>query len=504
MFTVYDGINAYARKANAGLYLACKTAIFNNPQNQIYTPKGKQTLVRQYESGMAGNYNKQKGWMTTYGQGKGVQWIAYSAPYDRAKILKTDVIDEEQSFAVGMTPSIQLLGEDFLDNQMPREIDATNIATWLSRVPVANRFVDTTSGLGTDADNILATLNALDKMVYNSGYDRDTVLFMDADTYANMISAIQNKFGLASNVLMEKQATVYIDTGVGALIKGTDSMIKVNITFEVYGHFLIVRMPSDRMYGAITLLSGDPDDEGQEAGGYVADYNSDEFCNVKLLAIPIEAAFTNVRYMIDNFLYPSTLQTSAYTKVDIRDLNKRMYGNVEIANAGINQKFNGFEYDVRCFYGGDIFDNRARNCFAITGVVGPSTYLDLGVQALPGSTEVLGETVSNLQTGVVFQENGVVRGTLNYVSGYTGFSGDPVEQSGWYLAFKAEVPDETPGVNGFNIALTYKTTKNLDADGMVVIRVTDLSRPVTLTATKGGSTTTKTFSLAGLELATNA
>lgn len=370
MFTVYDGIEAYARKANSGLYIACKTAIFNNPANQILTPKGKVTRVRQYESGMAGNYSKTKGWMTQYGTGKGVQWIEYKAPYDRAKILTTDAIDEEQSFAVGMTPSIELLNADFLDNQLPREIDATNISTWYNQVPAANRHVNTETGFKTDAENILATLNNLDRLIFNSGYDRDTVLFMNSDTYSNMITAIQNKFGLASNVLMEKQATVYIDTGLGTLIKGTDSVIKVNITFEVYGHFLIIRVPDDRMYSNIIMYSGDPDDEGQEQGGYVADSGNSNFANIAMLAIPMEAAFCNTRYMVDNFLYPAFLQTNPYTKVDIRELNKRMYGNVEVNNAGINQKANAFEYDIRAIYGGSLFDNRARNCFAVTGPVG--------------------------------------------------------------------------------------------------------------------------------------
>ena len=370
MFTVYDGIEAYARKANSGLYIACKTAIFNNPANQILTPKGKVTRVRQYESGMAGNYSKTKGWMTQYGTGKGVQWIEYKAPYDRAKILTTDAIDEEQSFAVGMTPSIELLNADFLDNQLPREIDATNISTWYNQVPAANRHVNTETGFKTDAENILATLNNLDRLIFNSGYDRDTVLFMNSDTYSNMITAIQNKFGLASNVLMEKQATVYIDTGLGTLIKGTDSVIKVNITFEVYGHFLIIRVPDDRMYSNIIMYSGDPDDEGQEQGGYVADFSNRNFANISMLAIPMEAAFCNTRYMVDNFLYPAFLQTNPYTKVDIRELNKRMYGNVEVNNAGINQKANAFEYDIRAIYGGSLFDNRARNCFAVTGPVG--------------------------------------------------------------------------------------------------------------------------------------
>lgn len=380
MFTVYDGIEAYARKANSGLYVACKTAIFNNPQNQILTPKGKVTRVRQYESGMAGNYSKTKGWMTQYGNGKGVQWIDYRAPFDRAKVLTTDAIDEEQSFAVGMTPSIELLNADFLDNQLPREIDATNIAGWYSQIPAANKYVNSETGFKTDAENILATLNNLDRLIFNSGYDRDTVLFMNSETYANMISAIQNKFGLASNVLMEKQATVYIDTGLGSLIKGTDSMIKVNITFEVYGHFLIVRVPDDRMYSQITMFSGDPDDEGQEAGGYAPKYSDDGFANIAMLAIPIEAAFTNTRYMVDNFLYPAFLQTNPYTSVDIRKLNERMYGNVEINNAGINQKANAFEYDIRAIYGGSLFDNRARNCFAVTGPVGAVNVPTTGIK----------------------------------------------------------------------------------------------------------------------------
>ena len=70
--------------------------------------------------------------------------------------------------------------------------------------------------------------------------------------------------------------------------------------------------------------------------------------------------------MIDNYLYPAFLQNSALGAVDIRALNSRMFGNVEINNAGINQKANAFEYDIRAIYGGSLFDNRARNCFLVT------------------------------------------------------------------------------------------------------------------------------------------
>lgn len=369
-FTVYDGINAYARKANAAFYQACKTALFNDPRNQILTPKGKVTLVRQYDAGMAGTYNKQKGWLTSYGQGKGIEWIEYKAEFDRAKILVTDAIDEEQSYAVGMTPSIELLNSDFLNNQLPREVDATNIAKWCSQVPNANKHTNTETGYKIDPDNILGTLNNLDREIFNSGYDRDTVLFMSPTAYSNFITAIQTNNGLANSALLQRETTIYIDSGMGALIPGTDSMIKVETTFEVYGKFLIVRVPEERMYTQLIMLSGDPDDEGQEAGGYIPDYANANFAQIDLLAIPIEAGFANIRYMVDNFLYPAMLQANAYTRVDLRKLNARMFGNVEIGNAGINQKANAFEYDVRAFYGGALFDNRRRNCFAVTGAVG--------------------------------------------------------------------------------------------------------------------------------------
>lgn len=412
-FTVYDGIEAYARKANSGLYLGCRTSIFNDPSNQIYTPKGKVTRVRQYESGMPGNYSKTKGWMTTYGTGKGVQWIEYKAPYDRAKILATDAIDEEQSFAVGMTPSFELLGSDFLNNQLPREIDATNIAKWFSQIPADNKF--TNAQMDISPENILNTLTELENMVFDSGYDRDIVLFMSSDAYSNMVTAIQNKSGFASNVVLKDFATVEIDSGLGGLISGASSAISVNINFERYGHFLIIKMPKDRMYSNIIMYSGNPEDVGQEAGGYTADTTNANFCQIKLMAIPIEAAFTNVRYMIDNFLYPAYLQSNSYTRVDIRELNKRMYGNVEINNAGINQKANAFEYDIRAIYGGSLFDNRARNCFAVSTAPGaqniPVNRIELNTT---GGNEVkVGDTLQIVPT---VYPAGATNKTVTYTS----------------------------------------------------------------------------------------
>lgn len=440
MFTVYDAVNAYSKKANSLFYVASKTAIFNNPSNQIYTPKGKKTLVRQYEAGNAGNYSKSKGWMTQYGTGKGVEWIEYKAEFDRAKILSTDALDEAQSYAVGMIPSIDLLNEDFLNRALPREIDATNIAKWYSRTPESNRY--TVDQLALDAEHVLDTLNTIDQLVFNSGFEGDVVLFISPDVYSAIISALLNKNGLASGALIKRQMSVNLDSsadGVDAS-KGNDTAYSVSVNFEGYGRFLLVRVPEDRMYTQITLLSGDPDDAGQEAGGYIPNYASEAFANIKVLAMPIESGFCNVRYMVDNLLYPAFLQTNGQTRVDLNKLNGKMFGNVEINNAGINQKANAFEYDVRCLYGADLFDNRKHNVFAITGPVGSKEVATtkivvkaagdattVGVEnTLLLSAEVLPVNHTNLTPVTWSVENGTGRASISESGLLTGLQAGTV------------------------------------------------------------------------------
>lgn len=386
-FTYYDGIYAYAKKANMGLYLGCKTSIFNNPANQIYTPKGAQTMVREVESGKAGTYDKTNGWMQSYGAGDGVRWKAYTAPYDRAKVLKTDAIDEMQSFANGMVPSINLLNDDFLDNQLPSEIDAANIAKYADQIPEANHKTVSDTDCAVDSSNIINTILTLSSKIYKSGWDGMSVLFIESDVYKNFQKAIIANYGLASGVMLsKKKMTVKIDTGLSSLIAGTEDVLTITTEVEVFDKFYIIRMPEDRMYTKIIMYDGHSD--GQTDGGYVPDTDDDDFANIKLLAIPEVAAFSNTRYMVDNFLVPQSIPGIGAGVLDLRAINSRMYGNVEINNAGINQKANAFEYDIRAMYGGELFDNRRRNCFMITDTVGDRTVDSIVVTAAGGATGI--------------------------------------------------------------------------------------------------------------------
>ena len=111
--------------------------------------------------------------------------------------------------------------------------------------------------------------------------------------------------------------------------------------------------------------------------------------------------------------------------------------------------------------------------------------------------DAYGKTVSELQSNIKISGT-AISGTLNYVTGYTGFNGaDPTEQKGNFLAldFSAE-PFPSPCT--VELVGGKKGPVNLTAgDHFCVFRITSNStQSIKLTA-NGGS---KTFTLTGLTL----
>lgn len=74
--------------------------------------------------------------------------------------------------------------------------------------------------------------------------------------------------------------------------------------------------------------------------------------------------------------------------------------------------------------------------------------------------DLLGKKISDLQSGVTYND-GEFKGELKYVTGYTGFSGDPEEQEGYYIAFHVAYEGaDSIKVNG----------STLDEDGIIILR----------------------------------
>lgn len=97
--------------------------------------------------------------------------------------------------------------------------------------------------------------------------------------------------------------------------------------------------------------------------------------------------------------------------------------------------------------------------------------------------------------------NSGIGGTLKYVTGYTGFSGDPAEQSGNYLVIKCDTGDVSGATIIAEIIGGDHGPVTLDPDGILVARIKNRSQKIKITATKEDyGTVEKVYDLASLIL----
>ncbi len=114
------------------------------------------------------------------------------------------------------------------------------------------------------------------------------------------------------------------------------------------------------------------------------------------------------------------------------------------------------------------------------------------------STVVLGKAVSLLQDNVIVNDN-FIQGHLNYVTGYTGFSGNPEYQSGNYLVLKFAATDGATTTVELTNAQDPKGPVTLDSDMNCVLRITNKNtQKVKVVTTLAGDTITKVYSLSAL------
>lgn len=110
---------------------------------------------------------------------------------------------------------------------------------------------------------------------------------------------------------------------------------------------------------------------------------------------------------------------------------------------------------------------------------------------------MLGKVVTDLQSDISIGSI-AIGGTLKYVTGYTGYSGDVDLQEGNFIALHASADD------GATITAEIiggeSGEKTLDSDGLVVARLTTNATSIRFKASKDGQTQVKEFNLISLVL----
>lgn len=87
--------------------------------------------------------------------------------------------------------------------------------------------------------------------------------------------------------------------------------------------------------------------------------------------------------------------------------------------------------------------------------------------AIAPDFDLLGKVVADLQKDVAISANNIT-GTLKYIDDYTGFSGDPEEQVGHFLAFKVDYPLDYDSLTVETVAQGEQT---LDSDKTMILRI---------------------------------
>lgn len=127
----------------------------------------------------------------------------------------------------------------------------------------------------------------------------------------------------------------------------------------------------------------------------------------------------------------------------------------------------------------------------------------MGLSVTPSTatgTDLYGKAAADLQENVKIEAD-VISGTLKWVTGYTGYSGDPDLQEGNYLALKCDresgvtVTVELIGGDSEGHPVTLP-----DDDDIMVGRITSNTQKIRVIATDGTETETRIFWLTGLTL----
>lgn len=106
------------------------------------------------------------------------------------------------------------------------------------------------------------------------------------------------------------------------------------------------------------------------------------------------------------------------------------------------------------------------------------------------SVDLLGKKASDLQKGI-FIDDGKVYGTLKYVTDYTGFSGNPDEQQGYYLVLHYECDGaDTIKVNGVTVD---------PSDGLHILIIKKIGGKVKVEVIKGEETFSEYIDISALK-----
>lgn len=398
----YEGMVAYAKGINEPFAQECKVYPFNDPTRQVLDIKGKTTAIREIKTTGAVDYIG--GWPDGVGTAES-DYIEYYAPYDRAFSASIDSVKEAQSFIEGAKPTLNGVMETFIKTKLAPEVDTAVLSRFASQIPVGNAHAVTDSGYGVGSSDIFATLTNIERDIANAGYDGEVAVFISATVNASLEQALIGSNILANETVIKRVLTrEELAEGFGPL--------EVEIRARKINNLIIISVPDDRMVGKAYMLNGI--DPGQQNGGIIPAKNLSSYFDIKILAIPFDAAFANIRHIVSQVFVPAMID-AVDTAENINLVNQKMFGILTLENCGINQAADGYKANIRCLYGGDIFQIHRDACIMVKSATQAQAVTPVKATCVAAATALSGAKTTTSDVKVVFEEINC-SGTVYFVS----------------------------------------------------------------------------------------
>lgn len=404
----YGFVIGYDKSAKINYAAQSVTAIFNNPAEQVLRKDKREMRIRRFTTRGPKNYRGM--WNNGFGSAE-MEYDTYYMLNDREFSFHIDSLAEIQSVVEGATPTLKAVTEQYNKCNLIPEMDALFITKVANKAGVV-KTAGVDAGYSIETGHIYETLTNIEALLTDKGYKGKVVVYLRPTIYAGLKQELSQRNILANSTTVERKFN-YEDLG----LEGYEDALKVSIPVVELDNFYLYSTPTERMNGKNYVLDGYL--PGQEAGGYIAAKNLATYFDIDILAIPLDAAFTNVTHEICNLVCPGWVDPSTF-EGDIALANKKLLGTLELQKIeGDNQLSDGFDVHERTVFDGDVYEQYKDAVVLVKGATQAQTVAPVKATCVSPVSALSGAKTTTSDIKFAFEDLNC-SGTVYFASATTG------------------------------------------------------------------------------------
>lgn len=321
MANVIELVNKYLPILDEQYRVESRSAILDTPEEFVQqTKEAKKVKIAKINVDGLADYSRQSGFTTG---SMDLTWEEHEYRVDRGRALQVDALDNMETFGLAWGR----LAGTFQKEKVIPEMDAYRFAEYYKKAGIKRNVALTTSNILSTIDDIVAEQD--DSEVPEDG----KIIFVIPTIYSMMMN----------------------DTTILKNIDVDDGASKVlNKKIYAYNGMPIIKVPSNRFYTSIDLLTGR---NGEELGGYKASAGAGV---IGMMIISKPSVLQLSKRLVSRFWAPTRSEM---------DLNKA---------DGVNPDADAWKFDFRAYHDAWVLENKEKGIAAVTASSLSVTSVDIG------------------------------------------------------------------------------------------------------------------------------